>query len=177
MRGAFALSLCIIGTVAHGQGIDLHGPGRVECDFKWPSLHRPNSEYQSYLQECMARTGQGTGGGTSQAGPKLTSPSSATVQDRAKAAVLLKLKDPNSAKFGILTAMTSPNAHGEPTDVICGTVNAKNSYGGYAGATPFVYFVQSGDVKIKNEMSSNSDVMAMLADNIYRQFCLREAVP
>ena len=44
-----------------------------------------------------------------------------------------KLKDPDSARFQNVRLV--PYASGK---VVCGEVNAKNSYGGYVGYTPFV---------------------------------------
>ncbi|WFF40392.1 hypothetical protein EVC62_02130 [Salinicola endophyticus] len=47
------------------------------------------------------------------------------------------LKDPDSAKFKDVHGtklMTVPNAH----VMVCGMVNAKNSYGGYTGMSPFM---------------------------------------
>jgi hypothetical protein len=46
-------------------------------------------------------------------------------QDLVKAAVLTSLKDPESARFGKFTLVTSEHA--------CLTVNAKNGFGGYTG--------------------------------------------
>jgi hypothetical protein len=43
-----------------------------------------------------------------------------------------RLKDPESARFG---RMSASNADGVVT--VCGWVNAKNSYGGYTGMSPF----------------------------------------
>lgn len=54
--------------------------------------------------------------------------------DDAKAAVTAKLKDPQSAVFSDVRVSTDPN-------VICGRVNAKNSFGGYVGAKEFRYFI------------------------------------
>lgn len=48
----------------------------------------------------------------------------------AKAAVLKKLTDPDSAKFGKIVY--------RPSGVVCGFVNAKNVMGGYAGETAFI---------------------------------------
>ena len=50
-----------------------------------------------------------------------------------KAAITKRLKDPDSAKFGALAAVKYRDGI-----IVCGTVNAKNSYGGYSGASPFV---------------------------------------
>lgn len=63
--------------------------------------------------------------------------------DSAKAAVARSLKDPESARFADLRI--GRTANGEP--VVCGTVNAKNSYGGYTGAAPFFY-TQDGEFRI-----------------------------
>ena len=55
-----------------------------------------------------------------------------------KATVVATLKDPESARFGAIT-----------TDgkVICGTVNARNSFGGYVG--PKVFAVDGGVVHME----------------------------
>lgn len=47
----------------------------------------------------------------------------------AKEAVKSRLKDSESAKFGVVAV------HG---NVVCGTVNAKNSFGGYGGYHQFI---------------------------------------
>ena len=50
------------------------------------------------------------------------------------------LKDPDSAIFGRIIAGALDNSH--TSLVVCGWVNAKNSFGGYAGRTPFVGTVE-----------------------------------
>ena len=45
-----------------------------------------------------------------------------------------KLRDPYSVQFERMTRATRPNVKGQPTDVICGYVNAKNLYGAYVVA-------------------------------------------
>ena len=62
-----------------------------------------------------------------------------------EAAVRRSLKDPDSAKFEDVKAFAKEQ-------VACGKVNAKNSYGGYAGAEDFSYYrgqsyLQSDDLK------------------------------
>ena len=54
----------------------------------------------------------------------------------ARSAILAELKDPDSAKFGSFS-------HGAG-DTICGSVNSKNSYGGYVGMAPFAYTPSNG---------------------------------
>lgn len=64
--------------------------------------------------------------------------------------VIAKLKDPNSAKFGPLIA-------GKDKDgslVACGTVNAKNSFGGYTGMMPY-----------QVKMSANEAPVIAIANN------------
>jgi hypothetical protein len=83
-----------------------------------------------------------------------------------KAAAALKLKDPYSARFENLRDRTVPNLKGQPTRVICGFVNAKNSFGGYIGAQPFVYFVSDRDFNIASDAASRVTVPAM-----WQTFC------
>src|SRR5437660_70811 len=53
--------------------------------------------------------------------------------------VVAQLKDPDSRKIAYLA-----NPYGS---LICGTINAKNSYGGYVGAQPFhAYFTPDGHI-------------------------------
>lgn len=53
------------------------------------------------------------------------------------------LKDPDSAQF----KMPPINEDGAP-DIYCGQVNAKNSYGGYAGYVPFMSTVTRNGGKV-----------------------------
>jgi len=53
------------------------------------------------------------------------------------------LKDPDSAKFGVVYLVASSKAVPPPkpeADTVCGYVNAKNSFGGYVGASMFIVF-------------------------------------
>ena len=54
-----------------------------------------------------------------------------------KNAVRDGLKDPSSAQFGPYIAFNVKKADGTTTMAACGYVNAKNSYGGYVGMTPY----------------------------------------
>lgn len=56
----------------------------------------------------------------------------------ARLAVEERLKDPDSAKFDVL--YTSEKAG---IVVVCGTVNAKNGFGGYAGEEEFIFAGQA----------------------------------
>jgi hypothetical protein len=58
----------------------------------------------------------------------------------AKAQVLANLKDPDSARFeGLREVHLTSGGKGSTIDVVCGSVNAKNSMGGYVGFLPFAY--------------------------------------
>lgn len=67
---------------------------------------------------------------------------------RAKAAILAKLKDPDSARFSDVGRRITPNARGEPTEVVCGRVNSRNSFGGYTGPSAFVYIARYNEAHV-----------------------------
>lgn len=76
---------------------------------------------------------------TSQQKPKAHAPRVAPdpLIAKARSAVANSLKDPPSARFdGVV----------RKAEAVCGFVNAKNSYGGYAGRTRFTYVIKSGDI-------------------------------
>lgn len=65
--------------------------------------------------------------------------------EKAKALVAAKMKDPGSVQF--LDVVHAP-PHGTVTgDIVCGRVNAKNSFGGYVGYRRFVSFGSSAIVE------------------------------
>jgi hypothetical protein len=64
----------------------------------------------------------------------------------AKRAVVRDLKDPLSALFG---DVYRGQYRGRYT-VVCGGINAKNSYGGYTGMTAFVYEIEKDQATILN---------------------------
>jgi hypothetical protein len=83
---------------------------------------------------ALAACTVGNDGSIGESAGKFT-PATEAQADTAKATVIATLKDPDSARFGPIT-----------TDgkVICGTVNAKNAFGGYVG--PKVFAVDGGIV-------------------------------
>jgi hypothetical protein len=60
---------------------------------------------------------------------------------RAIAAVNGKFTDPQSASYGDMVRKVGPNLNGKPAEVVCGSVNAKDSLGRNDGKRPFVYFI------------------------------------
>ena len=52
-------------------------------------------------------------------------------------AVINSLKDPGSAQFGEIKAVKNEGTSNELV-LACGWVNAKNSFGGYVGSSPFM---------------------------------------
>jgi uncharacterized protein YceK len=64
-------------------------------------------------------------------------PLTAEQESAAKAAVRSSLKDPGSAEFYDLYGAKDPKDETIKVSY-CGQVNAKNSYGGYVGRTPFI---------------------------------------
>lgn len=86
-----------------------------------------------------------------------------------KATAAKSFKDPDSAKWDRMQQAMRPNTKGEPTDVVCGYVNAKNSYGGYTGAKPFVFFVERNDLMVSGE---GGDVQRVVMPDILKRFCV-----
>jgi hypothetical protein len=71
--------------------------------------------------------------------PKITAKKAAPKADEflpAKQAMLRKLTDPESARWGNFYRAPDSAANG----LICGAVNSKNKMGGYVGMTGFVYW-------------------------------------
>jgi hypothetical protein len=82
---------------------------------------------------------------------------------RAKQAVVRDLKDPMSAMFG--------DVYRGRYAIICGGVNAKNSYGGYTGMTAFVYEIDKDQATILNPNGSDpSSVLDGLT--LYQYNCM-----
>jgi hypothetical protein len=82
------------------------------------------------LTACNVSTGEGTR-------PDLSDNEAFAL---ARKRVAESLKDPDSAKFGPhFYRKIALAGLGKPADVICGTVNGKNSFGAYTGAKTFVY--------------------------------------
>lgn len=94
--------------------------------------------------------------------PGYARPADAQALASARQAIAAKMKDPDSAKFTDVARRTALNAKEEPTDVVCGRVNAKNSYGGYTGAKPFVYFVAD---------KSSVSIEQLLGVDVVGRFC------
>jgi len=71
-------------------------------------------------------------------------------QDMVRAHIGAALKDPYSAVFEFRQPVASwARLIGGDTEyawVVCGTLNAKNSFGGYAGAQPFYAAIRDGRV-------------------------------
>lgn len=68
------------------------------------------------------------------------------MEQEGRAAVLATLKDPGSAQFQKVSVRQATNKRGEPFPVVCGEVNAKNSFGGYIGFAPWVYLADMKQV-------------------------------
>jgi len=56
----------------------------------------------------------------------------------AKMVVLRRLRDPGSAEFGRVNVYGDRKLKGKAVRVACGSVNAKNGFGGYTGFTDFL---------------------------------------
>jgi hypothetical protein len=81
------------------------------------------AEVEKYIQS-------GATGTMSEAGQRM-------LQGIIQATVVARLKDPGSAEFRGLTLVRKADAY-EPRYNLCGSVNARNSFGGYTGFQRFV---------------------------------------
>lgn len=80
----------------------------------------------------------------------------------ARAAVLGALKDPSSARFE--GEIVYPAA-------VCGLVNAKNAYGGYAGTTVYLYVPRTKELHFLTDGATNSESAALAAK--FERYCRR----
>lgn len=81
-------------------------------------------------------------------------------------AVANKMKDPNSAEFRDWHAFQSQKGL-----LVCGEVNAKNSYGGYVGFTHFVAHASAdGRLLSPAALASSGAGPDALMDSIWRQY-------
>ena len=64
-----------------------------------------------------------------------------------KVNVLARLKDPGSAYFGRVFVRVPDKFDKKANGIVCGSVNAKNSFGGYTGMQGFVTFQNSLYIK------------------------------
>lgn len=62
------------------------------------------------------------------------------MKKKAREGLLKSLKDPTSAQFGEMFAAKTESGE----TMICGYINAKNSYGGYNGNAPFAGVLKNG---------------------------------
>jgi hypothetical protein len=97
--------------------------------------------------------------------PNYKRPSDQEAIKAAENAIRAKLKDPESARFSDMIRKTTANARGEPTDVVCGRVNAKNGFGGYTGFTPAVYLVSRKVAYTTEEPYVGPDILRLFCGN------------
>ncbi len=97
----------------------------------------------------------------------MASPAAADQVETAKAAVLGKLKDPESARFRNIRSVGDQGAVGE---IVCGEVNARNAMGGYVGFRKFHYSAKVAMALIPGDHGMTDDPL----DSISRpsdRFC------
>ena len=97
--------------------------------------------------------------------PKEGSPDPAFA--RAIAAVNGKLKEPQSARYGDMIRKLGPNLNGKPSEVVCGSVTAKDAVGGKVAKRAFVYFIADAATFLVAANPMPEDV----AQIVYARFC------
>jgi hypothetical protein len=95
-------------------------------------------------------------------GAATAQPPPANKSDILKARLALKasLKDPESVQF--------MGEYGKP-GAVCGMFNAKNSFGGYVGATPYAYVIATGEVLALQDSGTRQETYAML--DKFERYC------
>jgi hypothetical protein len=64
----------------------------------------------------------------------------ATLAQRAIDIIRAQTREPEATKFERVEYRISKDYKGDPLEVVCGLVNAKNAFGGYTGYVPFAFF-------------------------------------
>lgn len=105
------------------------------------------------LAGCMSQPTEYDQGSTSNRPAVVWTMDSATEDEiaSAKKEVISQLKDPESAQFREIWALSGSNGNRS----VCGYVNAKNSYGGYTGNKMFT-IVSTGSVVIEGSGAMGS---------------------
>src|SRR5262245_2823514 len=103
--------------------------------------------------------------GTASAPPPAAAPSgpppTAKISDQdlfkqARQAVTAAVRDPESAKFGPkFERRVHATRSGEPYEIVCGQVNAKNGFGGYTGMKMFAWTTRDSAVYVDDLVTSN----------------------
>jgi hypothetical protein len=48
-------AIILIASMSFGSKLEAqHGPGHVECEFKWMETGKPAAEYEKFMQDCLA---------------------------------------------------------------------------------------------------------------------------
>jgi hypothetical protein len=97
-----------------------------------------------------------------------------TIIAAAEAAIREQLRDPTSGRFLSAVFKHTKNLKGEPTDVVCGELVAKNGYGGVSPASPFLYIVGSSPQSFLTDPSiaSDPDTAELIGTPAYKHLCL-----
>lgn len=88
--------------------------------------------------------------------------------DKAKELVANELRDPSSAQFRDVEVVKQKDG----SSAVCGEVNGKNAYGGYAGFQSFTVrgtevFLRANDVDIRDGAAIQAQTEAIRADTQY----------
>lgn len=83
-----------------------------------------------------------------------------TEEIKAKTFIVMDLKDPESARFRNVFTKENKKEDGSISYLVCGEINAKNSYGAYVGYKPFYYSDGWGE----RLSSDNQETFTMMFD-------------
>jgi hypothetical protein len=97
---------------------------------------------------------------------------SASEVSRVQDIVKSRLRDPGSATFSNISAQNRVLTDGKTQTIICGLVNSKNGFGGYAGATAFSVF-KDIEGKLSLGTIDESNQLGVALDGHCQTFALR----
>jgi hypothetical protein len=122
----------------------------------------------SMLALCGCNTASLDGGSLVPEAASPGSPPKPEIVGALQSVAAKQLKNPNSARWERMQQATRPNVAGKPMDVVCGYVNAKNSFGRYIGAKPFVYFVETQNLYVTgaDDNLAASDTVKMFCSGL-----------
>jgi hypothetical protein len=82
-----------------------------------------------------------------------------------EAEVRARLRDPASAVFGDMYAVGDRKIAGQYSGAVCGDVNSRNGFGGYAGKSNFIYLMALKTVEV-DPRTNNAEFV-----KLYNRIC------
>jgi hypothetical protein len=93
--------------------------------------------------------------------------------EAAKALALTELRDPGSARFATAAVLPGArNARGEPVKAVCGSISARNGFGGMSADSAFVVDLSDGTAYLTDPTIARTPYKAQVGGFVYNHLCL-----